>query len=104
MESGARRTKIFNIAVIISFVLFVSLILVSLIHTGPNDVYTSFMDILLLSVYGTLSIVYGITLFIMIRAMYRLVISELRTERDSVVIQFGLMLFSFVTRFVYFLI
>ena len=62
------------------------------------------MTVLLIVANGILTICYSLTLFMMIKAIYSLVISELRTERDSVIIQFSLLLFSFLTRFLYYLV
>ena len=51
-----------------------------------------------------LALAFGVTLFILTRAMKELVISDLKTEQDCVINQFSLMLGGFAFRFVYFLL
>ena len=103
VKTGKRRTLIFNVVTICSYCIMAVAIIGSLIISGGvQDPYNKTMTYILNITYLILSLAFGATLFILIRAMKELVISDLKTEQDSVLIQFGLMLASFVTRFVYF--
>lgn len=64
--------------------------------------YDSYMQCILVISYGLLTIIYATTLTLLIKAMNRLIVSDLEDERRSVTIQFSLMLVSFSSHFVYF--
>ena len=102
VKTGKRRTLIFNVVTICSYCIMAVAIIGSLIKCGGQDPYNKAMTYILNTTYGLLSLAFGATLNTLRRAMKELVISDLKTEQDSVLIQFGLMLASFVTRFVYF--
>ena len=86
------------------YVIFTVCVISSLVKYGLVNVYNLFMQITLVTSYGLFLIIYIVTLIKLIKAMNRLIASDLKNERRNVITQFSLMLASFASHFIFFVV
>ena len=85
-EQNAKRRKVlfYSLSVAI-YVLFVVCVISSLAESGIENVYNFSMQVTLVTFYGLLTIIYLHTLIKLIKAMNRLIASDLKNERRTVI-------------------